>query len=101
MAKIDYLKMLKHLYGPSAKKVEIIDVPEMNFLMIDGEGDPNTAQAFKDAAEALFSLSYTLKFMVKKGEMGIDMACCHFRRSGGPMTLLLSALEIKTPGNGP
>jgi hypothetical protein len=72
MAKIDYLKMLKHLYGPSAKKVEIIDVPEMNFLMIDGEGDPNTAQAFKDAAEALFSLSYTLKFMVKKGEMGID-----------------------------
>lgn len=72
MAKIDYLKQLKHLYGPSAKNVEIVDVPEMNFLMIDGEGNPNTAKAFKDAVESLFSLAYTLKFMVKKGEIGCD-----------------------------
>ena len=70
--KIDFLKKLKHLYGPSAKKVEIVDVPEMNFLMIDGEGDPNTSQTFKDAVEVLFSLSYTLKFMLKKGDTGID-----------------------------
>jgi len=66
------LKQLKHFYAPSAKNVEIVDVPEMNFLMIDGEGDPNTSQDFKDAVEALFSLSYTLKFMVKKGELGVD-----------------------------
>ena len=72
MEKIDYLKQLKHLYAPSAKKVEVVDVPEMNFLMIDGEGDPNTSQAFKDAVEALFSVSYTLKFMVKKGKMAVD-----------------------------
>lgn len=57
MEKIDYLKQLKHLYAPSAKNVEIVDVPELNFLMLDGEGDPNTSQAFKDAVEALFSLS--------------------------------------------
>lgn len=72
MEKIDYLKQLKHLYAPSAKKVEIVEVPEMHFLMIDGQGDPNTSQAFKDAVEALFSLSYTLKFMIKKGEIGVD-----------------------------
>ena len=72
MEKIDYIKQLKYLFAPSAKKVEIVDVPEMKFLMIDGEGDPNTSQAFKDAVESLFSLSYTLKFMVKKGEQGID-----------------------------
>lgn len=72
MEKINYLKQLRHLYAPSAKNVEIVDVPEMNFLMIDGEGDPNSSQAFTDAVEALFSLSYTLKFMVKKGESGID-----------------------------
>ena len=72
MEKIDYKKQLKHLYGPSAKKVEIVDVPQMNFLMIDGEGDPNTSKSFSDAIEALYSLSYTLKFMIKKGEMGID-----------------------------
>ncbi len=72
MMKIDYKKELKHLYKASAKKVEIIDVSQMNFLMIDGEGDPNTSQAFQDAVEALFSISYTLKFMIKKGELGID-----------------------------
>jgi hypothetical protein len=72
MEKIDYTKQLKHLYGPSAKKVEIVDVPRMNFLMADGEGDPNTAKSFSDAIEALYPLAYTLKFMVKKGKMAID-----------------------------
>ena len=72
MEKIDYKKQLKHLYKPSAKKVEIVEVPQMNFLMVDGEGDPNTSQSFTDAIEALFPLAYTLKFMVKKGGMGID-----------------------------
>jgi hypothetical protein len=72
MEKIDYKDQLKHLYRPSAKKVEIIEVPQMNFLMVDGEGDPNTSQSFSDAIEALYPISYTLKFMVKKGEMGVD-----------------------------
>jgi len=72
MIKIDYKKELKHLYRASAKKVEIVDVPEMNFLMIDGVGDPNTSQEFQEAVEALFSVSYTLKFMIKKGELEVD-----------------------------
>jgi len=54
MAKIDYKKELKHLYRPSAKKVEIVDVPQMSFIMIDGEGDPNTSKSFQDAVEALY-----------------------------------------------
>lgn len=72
MEKIDYKKELKHLYRPSSKTVEIVVVPKMNFLMIDGEGDPNTSQGFQNAVEVLFPLSYALKFMVKKGEIGID-----------------------------
>jgi hypothetical protein len=36
--------------------------------MIDGEGDPNTSKGFQEAVEVLFSLSYTLKFMIKKGK---------------------------------
>ncbi len=72
MKKIDYKKKLKHLYNASAKKVEVVEVPKMNFLMVDGEGDPNTSQSFSDAITALYPLAYTLKFMVKKGEMGID-----------------------------
>jgi len=72
MKKIDFKKELKYLYKPSAKKVEFIKVPEMNFLMIDGKGNPNTSKEFSDAVETLFSLSYTIKFMIKKGEMQID-----------------------------
>ena len=52
MAKIDYKKELKHLFKPSTKQVEIVDVPQMNFLMIDGKGDPNTSPEYKDAVEA-------------------------------------------------
>lgn len=66
MQKIDFKKQLKHLYKPSAKKVEIVDAPEMLFLMVDGKGDPNTAESFSEAIEVLYSVSYTLKFMIKK-----------------------------------
>jgi hypothetical protein len=72
MEKIDLRKEWKHLYKPSPKKVEIVDVPQMNFLMIDGQGDPNTSQEFQEAVEALFGVSYTAKFMVKKGQTAID-----------------------------
>ncbi len=72
MKKVDYKKELKHLYNPSPKNVEVVEAPLLNFLKIDGEGDPNTSQSFKDATESLFSLSYTLKFMVKKGDLEID-----------------------------
>jgi len=71
MVKIDYKKELKPLYSPSKKKIEIVNVPKMNFLMIDGDGGPS-APAFKDAIEALYPLSYTLKFMIKKSNIDID-----------------------------
>lgn len=72
MVKIDFKKELKHLYRSSAKEVALVDVPEMNFLMIDGRGDPNTAQEYQEALEALYAVSYALKFMVKKSEAAID-----------------------------
>ncbi len=68
MKKIDLKKELKHLYNPP-KEFVFVDVPEMNFLMIDGKGDPNTSQEYKDSIETLYALSYTLKFMVKKEKM--------------------------------
>ncbi|MCB0061462.1 MAG: hypothetical protein KDE19_05090, partial [Caldilineaceae bacterium] len=40
--------------------------------MVDGAGDPNTAQAYKDAVEALYAISYALKFMIKKDAQSID-----------------------------
>lgn len=72
MEKIDFKKDLQHLYKPSTKVVETVTVPEMNFCMIDGEGDPNTSSAYAAAIEALYSVAFTLKFTVKKGMLAID-----------------------------
>ena len=72
MEKADFKKELKHLYQASAREVVQVDVPPLNYLMVDGAGDPNTAQEYKDAIEALFSVAYTLKFMVKKGSLALD-----------------------------
>jgi hypothetical protein len=69
--KIDFKKELKHLYRPAAKEFEVVDVPPMSFLMIDGHGDPNTAQEYKDAVEALYAVAYRLKFM-SKNDLGRD-----------------------------
>jgi hypothetical protein len=70
MTTIDLRKQFKHLYQPSAKKFSIVDVPSLHFLMIDGVGNPNTSQDYKNALEALYGLSYTLKFGVKLGKYG-------------------------------
>ena len=72
MTKIDLKKELRYLYHSHTKAVSVVDAPPMNFLMIDGAGDPNTAQAYQEAIEALFSVSYALKFMIKKSDLAID-----------------------------
>ncbi|MDH3702614.1 MAG: GyrI-like domain-containing protein [Alphaproteobacteria bacterium] len=72
MKKIDLKKDLKHLYGAAAKTIAIVDVPAMNFLMIDGQGDPNTSDDYQGAVEALYAVSYAAKFMIKKGSAAID-----------------------------
>jgi hypothetical protein len=68
--KVDLKKELNELYNPSAKEITTVDVPAMNFLLVDGEGAPTSPQ-YSEAIEALFSVSFTLKFMIKKGK-GID-----------------------------
>jgi hypothetical protein len=71
MSKIDFKKELKHLYGPSKKEFTVVDVPAMDFLMVDGHGDPNTAPEYADAVQTLYGVAYKLKFMSKKEE-GLD-----------------------------
>jgi hypothetical protein len=56
----------KRLYSPSARACQLLDVPEMRFLVVNGAGDPNTSQDFQEAIQALYSVSYTLKFALKK-----------------------------------
>jgi hypothetical protein len=72
MQKIDFKKTLKQLYAASDKAPVLVEVPAMNFLMVDGKGDPNITPSFQRAVEALYSASYTLKFMIKKGKGAVD-----------------------------
>ncbi len=72
--KIDLKLDMKHLYQASAKSVVQVEVPAHNFLMADGIGDPNTSGAYAQAVEALFSVSYAVKFLVKNGPQALDYA---------------------------
>jgi len=66
MPKIDLKKENKEFYYPSTKAVSMVELPLMKFLMIDGQGDPNTSQEYQDAMETIFPVSYKTKFMSKK-----------------------------------
>jgi hypothetical protein len=72
MEKLDLKKQWKHLYQPKTGTIATVDVPPLTYLMVDGQGDPNTSPAFQEAVEALYSLSYTLKFSLKKSPRAID-----------------------------
>jgi len=57
---IDFKKTDKHLYRPGSTP-ELVDVPKMLFLAVDGTGDPNTSPAYTAAIEALYTISYAIK----------------------------------------
>ena len=57
-------------FTASSRAPELVRVPEITFVMVDGNGDPNTSTAYRDAIQTLYSLSYTLKFALKK-ELGL------------------------------
>jgi len=99
MPKIDLKKENKKFYYPSTSEVAVVDVPEMKFLMIDGQGDPNTSQEYRDAMETIFPVSYKTKFISKK-EKSQDYVVMPLEDYGGPITWKNSPSPIKTPGNG-
>lgn len=73
MEKVDYKKELKDFYRPSSKQVTVVDLPAMNFLMVDGKGPP-LGSDYQQALKALYPVAYTLKFMIKKGAIGVDFS---------------------------
>ncbi|HUO71858.1 MAG TPA: GyrI-like domain-containing protein [Solirubrobacteraceae bacterium] len=70
-AKIDFKRELSELYRPT-REPELIEVPDLAFLMIDGHGDPNTSGDYRDAIATLFSIAFTLKFAFKRTPGGFD-----------------------------
>lgn len=69
--KLDYKKEFKDLYLPKNEPM-LVNVPEMNFIMVDGKGDPNDEGGeYQAAVEILYALSYAIK-MSKKGSYNIE-----------------------------
>lgn len=70
--KLDLKKEYKHLYSPSATQVEVVEVPELLFLMIDGEIEeglgPGQSDNFQADMGAMYGVAYGLKFMSKLRE---------------------------------
>lgn len=72
MDKIDFKKKFRELYTASVKRPSIIDVPAMGTLLIDGQGNPNTAESFQQAIQVLYGMSFTAKFMLKEDKTTPD-----------------------------
>jgi hypothetical protein len=66
MDKVNFKKELSQLYSPKNTDWELVEVRAMNFLMIDGKGDPNTAKDYSDAVEALYSAAYAIKIRSRR-----------------------------------
>lgn len=72
MAKLDLKKEYKNLFLPKKDVFTIVDVPPLQYLMVDGKGDPNTAPEFIEAVSALFGVAYTTKFMLSRRDKSMD-----------------------------
>ena len=63
--KTDFKKALDAYHAQSGQ-FRIVEVPDMQYLMIDGHGDPNTSPAFAEAVKTLYPVAYKLKFASKR-----------------------------------
>lgn len=87
-AKYDLKRDLKAVYTAPTKDFAPVHVPPIQYLAVDGAGDPNTAPAYAQAIEALFGLSYAVKFESKKA-LGRDYVV-------GPLEALWRAGDMGT-----
>jgi hypothetical protein len=93
--KTDLSKTYRDLFR-KGKGPFLVKVPELKFLMMDGEGDPNGSQRFQAAVESFYGLAYSIKFTSKARPGGVDFKVMPLEglwwaRSGEPMTMGLRA----------
>jgi len=69
--RIDFKRELREFYAPGGEP-ELVDVPELQFAMIDGHGDPNVAPEYRDAVQALYAVAYAARFALKRAPDGLD-----------------------------
>ena len=63
--KIDLKKRIS-TYTAMAEVFAVVDVPPLQYLMVDGHGDPNTSTAYRDALGSIYPVAYKLKFASKQ-----------------------------------
>jgi hypothetical protein len=68
--KVDLKKQYKQFYNPSSKEPVMLDIPQFQYLTIEGQGTTKS-ESFQEAIKALFSVSYKTKFIIKK-EKSVD-----------------------------
>jgi hypothetical protein len=66
-SKTDYKADLKQFYAAKEGKPVVVQLPKMNFIMVDGKGDPNTSQEYAAAIQTLYPVAYAIKFTCKLG----------------------------------
>jgi hypothetical protein len=74
MSKVDLKRRLAPLYDAARDRVAVVDVPPLWYLKVDGEGDPGSSPAYREAVEALTHLSHALKIRLKKGPEALDFS---------------------------
>lgn len=98
MTKIDFKKSLSAFYNAPRQDFVLVDVPSMRFVMIDGEGDPNTALSYKHAIEWLFSVSYAMKFAAKAARPSLQILHIGSYDDEGPALTRLHHEEMPARG---
>jgi hypothetical protein len=68
----DFKADYSHLYSAGRGRVRFVEVPRLNYFMIDGIGDPASAPAYRDALNALYRCAYALKFSYQRYHLNKD-----------------------------
>jgi hypothetical protein len=72
MTTLDLMQQqLKSLYHPSTSHVEVVEIPPLPVLALDGRGSPGSPEHIA-ASETLFALSYTIKFLLEQQIEGLE-----------------------------
>ena len=101
METLDLRKEYQYLYKPSAKNIELVDVPRLQFVMIDGAIEPGTGPGnsplFQENMQALYGAVYSLKFAVKlRKENAVDYPVMALE---GLWWVEDGVFDIQKPGN--
>ncbi|MGZ8754761.1 MAG: GyrI-like domain-containing protein, partial [Acidimicrobiia bacterium] len=68
METIDFKKTYRPLYTAPKDTPVIVEVPPLQYLMVNGSGNPNTSPRFPEAMSGLYPVAYTLRFAVQAEE---------------------------------